>query len=193
VFEKLTIQETVRELQGDEKYGLTDEEARKRLDSHGRNVLREAKKTTVVGAFFEQLNDPLIYVLLAATVISILLGEISDAAIIVTVIVLNAVVGVIQEGKAQKALDALKKLTSPRAVVKRGGKQMEIAASELVPGDLVFLDAGRQVPADLRLLDTVNLKIEESACKRRAFHGGQGEYGLYVHRGDIRKRGRNCH
>ncbi|WP_148412108.1 cation-translocating P-type ATPase [Murimonas intestini] len=163
MFEKLTIQETVKELQGDEKNGLTDEEARIRLDSHGRNVLREAKKTTVVGAFFEQLNDPLIYVLLAATVISILLGEISDAAIIVTVIVLNAVVGVIQEGKAQKALDALKKLTSPRAVVKRGGKQMEIAASELVPGDLVFLDAGRQVPADLRLLDTVNLKIEESA------------------------------
>lgn len=163
MFEDKTIQETVRELQGDGKNGLTEEEAAKRLSRDGRNELKEGKRTTVVGAFFEQLNDPLIYVLLAATAISILLGEISDAAIIITVIILNAVVGVIQEGKAQKALDALKKLTSPHAIVKREGRQMEIPAAELVPGDLVYLDAGRQVPADLRLISTSNLKIEESA------------------------------
>ena len=107
--------------------------------------------------------DPLIYVLLAAGVISVLLGEQGDAAIIAAVVLLNAAVGVAQEGKAQKALESLKQMTKLKAVVKRDGRLLEIDSAELVPGDLVVLSAGQQVPADLRLIFTENLKTQEAA------------------------------
>ena len=113
--------------------------------------------------FFAQLNDILIYILLAAAVISALLGETSDAIIIAIVIFINATVGIIQESKAEKALDALKKLSTPKAVVKRDGELKEIPSEEVVPGDIIIIDAGRYVPCDLRLIETANLKIEESA------------------------------
>ncbi|MDO5424839.1 MAG: cation-translocating P-type ATPase [Eubacteriales bacterium] len=129
----------------------------------GRNVLEEKKPKTFLQSFLEQINDPLIYILLAAAAISILLKEYSDAAIIFTVILVNAVIGVIQEGKAQKALDALKTLTSPKAFVRRDGLPTEIPARDLEVGDIVYLEAGRQVPADLKLISAVSLKIEESA------------------------------
>ncbi len=163
VYEAKSIQETINSLGTDRKLGLTEQEAARRLEEYGKNQLAESGKKSVFMMFLEQLNDPLIFVLLAATVISLLLGEISDAAIIVAVIALNAVVGIIQEGKAAKALETLKKMASPHAVVVRGGHTGEIAAAELVPGDIVLLEAGRQVPADLRLIQSVNLKIEESS------------------------------
>lgn len=163
MFEQKRIQETVIELDSDQKRGLSESEAKQRLQKYGRNELKEERKKSVAEQLLEQLNDPLICVLLAAAAISFLLHEISDAAIIITVVIVNSVIGVIQEGKARKALDALKKMTSPKAMVKRDGRQMEIPASELVPGDLVVLDAGRQVPADLRLVTSSNMKVEESA------------------------------
>lgn len=163
MFEQKKIRETAVELDSDQERGLSGNEAGKRLQSYGRNELTEEKRKTKAEQLLEQLNDPLICVLLIAAAISFLLHEISDAAIIITVVIVNSVIGVIQEGKAQKALDALKKMTSPKAIVKRDGKQMEIPAAELVPGDLVCLDAGRQIPADLRLVSSSNLKIEESA------------------------------
>lgn len=129
----------------------------------GRNVLQDARKKTLPETFLEQLNDPLIFVLFVAAAISMLLGEVSDTAIILAVILVNAVVGVVQEGKAQKALDALKQMTSPTALVRRGSRQTEIPARDLIPGDIVCLDAGRQVPADLELISVNSLKIEESA------------------------------
>ena len=129
----------------------------------GRNVLKDARRKTLPESFLEQLNDPLIFILFVAAAISMLLGEVSDTAIILAVILVNALVGVIQEGKAQKALDALKQMTSPMAVIKRDGKQLEIPARDLIPGDIVCLDAGRQVPADLELISVNSLKIEESA------------------------------
>ncbi|MEE0419740.1 MAG: cation-translocating P-type ATPase [Lachnospiraceae bacterium] len=129
----------------------------------GRNVLEEAKPKTPVQSFLEQLNDPLIFVLFVAAAISMLLGEFSDTAIILAVIMVNAIVGVIQEGKAQKALEALKQLTSPTALVMRNGVPVEIPAKDLIVGDVVCLDAGRQVPADLKLTSVNSLKIEESA------------------------------
>lgn len=98
-----------------------------------------------------------------AAAISLLLREYSDTAIILAVILLNAVVGVIQEGKAQRALESLKEMTSPHALILKDGRPEEIAASDLIPGDVVLLDAGRQVPADLTLTEVSNLKIEESA------------------------------
>lgn len=129
----------------------------------GRNVLEDEQHKSAFSCFLEQLNDPLIFILFVAAAISMLLKEFSDMMIILAVILVNAVVGVIQEGKAQKALEALKEMTSPKAVVKRAGHVKEIPAADLIPGDIVCLEAGRQVPADLQLTTAVNLKIEESA------------------------------
>lgn len=161
--EQRLVRDIVKALSTNEKSGLSEAIAKKRLEEEGKNVLKEGRKKTKLETFFEQLQDPLIYVLLVAAVVSVLLGEVSDAMIIVVVVLMNAIVGMIQEGKARKALEALKKLTSPRAIVVRGGKEMEVAAEDLVRGDLVRLDAGRQVPADLRLVEAVNMKVEESA------------------------------
>ncbi len=163
MFEQKSAKETILELQSSEENGLSEQEAKKRLEQNGKNELTEGKRKSVTEAFLEQLNDPLIYVLLVAVVISLLLHEVSDAIIILVVVTVNAIVGVIQEGKAQKALEALKGLTIPKAIVKRNGRKREILSSELVVGDIVYLDAGRQIPADLRLIETVNMKVEESA------------------------------
>ncbi|PWJ47240.1 cation-translocating P-type ATPase [Faecalicatena contorta] len=163
MFEEKSMREILDALHTDTEKGLTEEEAAKRLQEDGPNVLKEGKKKTAAESFLEQLNDPLICVLLVAALVSFLLKEVSDAAIIAVVIIVNATVGVIQEGKAQKALEALKKLTSPKAVVRRGGTIRELPASELVKGDVVILETGAQVAADLRLVRTWNLKIEESA------------------------------
>lgn len=163
MFEEKSIQEISNLLHTDKEKGLTEQEASLRLNNYGPNVLKESRRKTKAEAFLEQLNDPLICVLLVAALVSFLLKEISDAIIITVVILVNATVGVIQEGKAQKALEALKKLTSPKAVVRRDGIAREIPAAELVQGDLVLLEAGVQIPADLRLVKTWNLKIEESA------------------------------
>ena len=135
------------------------------LSNHtrGQNVLEEGHHKTLPEAFLEQLNDPLIFILFIAAAISMLLGEISDTAIILAVILVNSVVGVIQEGKAQKALEALKQMTSPMALIRQNDKLIEIHARDLIPGDIVCLDAGRQVPADLELISVNSLKIEESA------------------------------
>ena len=163
VFEQYSIGQTAEELKSDIYEGLTQREAGERLRRDGRNEMKAARKKTPVESFLEQLNDPLIYVLIVAAVVSVLLGEISDAVIIGVVVVMNALVGMLQEGKARKALESLKKLTSPKAMVIREGRRMEIPAAELVKGDLVYLEAGCQVPADLRLTESANLKIEESA------------------------------
>lgn len=163
MFEKQNIQETVKELKSDAVKGLTDGEAFRRLQQNGRNEMKAAKKKTKIQLFLEQLKDPLIYILLIAAVVSVLLGEVSDAVIIGTVVLVNALVGMLQEGKARKALEALKKLTSPQTIVIRGGIRREIPAAELVTGDLVDLEAGAQVPADIRLTRSANLQVEESA------------------------------
>ncbi len=155
--------EVVRSLGSDRKQGLSAGEARTRLQKYGPNRLKEQKKKGILSLFMEQLNDPLIYILMAAIAISLFLGEAGDAGIIAAVILLNSVVGVIQEDRAIKAIDALKRLSSPKALVIRGGERYEVPSGELVPGDIVLLEAGRQVPADMRLLSAVNLKLEESA------------------------------
>lgn len=155
--------EVIRQFASSKEKGLTHLEADERLKKYGPNQLKEQKKKGIFMLFSEQLNDPLIYILMVAIVISFFLKEVGDAAIIAAVIVLNSVVGVIQEDKARRAIEALKELASPKALVKREGREMELPGSQLVPGDIVFLEAGRQVPADLRLIEAVNLKIEESA------------------------------
>lgn len=168
MFEQSSAAEAVAELKTDSVRGLTETEAAKRLAAYGRNEMKGARKKTVLESFLEQLNDPLIYVLIVAAAVSIFLGEYSDAIIIGVVVMLNATVGVLQEGKARKALESLKKLTSPKAFVIRDGRRQELPAAELVRGDLVWLEAGCQVPADLRLTKSANLKIEESALTGEA-------------------------
>lgn len=129
----------------------------------GNNVLADEKQKSVFESFLAQLNDPLIFILFVAAAISLVLKEIGDMAIILTVIMVNAMIGVIQEGKAQKALEALKEMTSPHALIRVGEQIREIPAADLVPGDIVCLEAGRQVPADLKLTMAINLKVEEAA------------------------------
>lgn len=163
MFEQYSIEQTAEELRTDIRNGLCTAEAAGRLKRDGRNEMKAARQKTPVESFLEQLNDPLIYVLIVAAVVSILLGESSDAVIIGVVVALNAVVGMLQEGKARKALESLKKLASPKAMVIREGRRREIPAAELVKGDLVYLEAGCQIPADMRLTAASNLKIEESA------------------------------
>ncbi len=163
MFEQCSVAETIEKLKSNGQSGVNMREAGERLRRDGRNEMKAPRKKTAIESFLEQLNDPLIYVLIVAAVVSVLLREISDAVIIGVVVVLNAVVGMLQEGKARKALESLKKLASPKASVIREGKHMEIPAAELVKGDLVCLEAGCQVPADLRLTESAHLKIEESA------------------------------
>lgn len=160
---KKSKNEILKELDVDEKNGLSSTEALRRLEKYGKNKLETKKKKTLFKQFLSQLKDVMIYILIIAAIISAFLGEISDALIILLVIVINAVIGVIQESKAEKALDALKELSTPKALVKRDGSLKEILSEDIVPGDIVIIDAGRYIPGDLRLIDTANLKIEESA------------------------------
>lgn len=155
--------EVIKELQVNALQGLASEDAKNRLSKYGENKLTAKKSKSLVQLFFAQLNDAMIYILLGAALISGILGEVSDAIIIAIVILINAIVGLIQESKAEKALEALKKLSTPKAIVKRDGELKEIASEEVVPGDLVIIDAGRYIPCDLRLIETANLQIEESA------------------------------
>ncbi|WP_274292716.1 calcium-transporting P-type ATPase, PMR1-type [Clostridium perfringens] len=160
---KKSKNEILQELDVDEKNGLSSTEALRRLEKYGKNKLETKKNKTLFKQFLSQLKDVMIYILIIAAIISAFLGEISDALIILLVIIINAVIGVIQESKAEKALDALKELSTPKALVKRDGSLKEILSEDIVPGDIVIIDAGRYIPGDLRLIDTANLKIEESA------------------------------
>ena len=136
---------------------------RGKTEERGRNVLEDEEKKSWAESFLEQLNDPLIFILFVAAAISLLLREYGDMAIILAVVLLNATVGVIQEGKAKKSLEVLKRMTSPHALLLEGDEVRQIPAADLIPGDLVVLEAGCQVPADLVLTEAVNLKIEEAA------------------------------
>ena len=143
--------------------GITGDEARKRLAQYGPNVLAEHKKRTVLGMFFGQFTDFMILVLIAAAVISGIIGEASDAIAIVLIVLLNAALGFSQEYRAEKAMAALKRMAASHAVVLRSGERQTIAASELVPGDIVLLEAGNIIPADMRLIKATRLMVEEAA------------------------------
>ncbi|SDC38501.1 cation-translocating P-type ATPase [Geotoga petraea] len=160
---KKTEQEVIEELNTDRKSGLNDSEVNRRIKKYGKNEFKEEKKKGLLKMIFEQINDVMIYILIAAAVASASLGEVSDAIIIGIVITLNAVIGIIQERKAEEAIKELKKLSSPKSLVKRNGKVVEVPTNKIVPGDIVVLEAGRMVPADLRLIDEASLKIEESS------------------------------
>ena len=163
---KKGIDEVLNDQNVNSKFGLSDSEVNERLQKYGENKLDEVKKKTLIQRFISQLKDVMIYVLLIASVINVIahgIDGLTEAVIILMVVLINAVVGVVQESRAEKTLEALKELSTPRAIVRRNGEVIEIDSKELVPGDIVIIDAGRYIPADLRLIETQNLQVEESA------------------------------
>ncbi|MGF0107817.1 calcium-translocating P-type ATPase, PMCA-type [Clostridium sp. SGI.024] len=155
--------EVINELSTDLINGLSSSEAKLRLTKYGLNKIQGKKKKSIFQLFLAQINDIMIYILLIAAIISFVVGEVSDSIIILIVIFINAIIGVIQESKAEKALEALKSMSTPKAIVKRDGNIIEIPSEEVVIGDIIIIDAGRYIPADLRIVEAANLKIEESA------------------------------
>jgi len=144
------------------KDGLSEEEVQQRLQKFGYNELVEAKKTSLLQIFLNQFKDVFVFMLLFATVVSFAIGETVDALTIAAIVILNAIVGFVQEYRSEKAMEAMKKLTAPKARVLRDGKEAMIPAKEVVPGDIVLLEAGDRVPADGRLLEVVEFKTDEA-------------------------------
>jgi len=143
--------------------GLSSGQFEQRLSQYGYNKLAQAKKKTLARRFFEQMSDPMVVVLIAAGVISGAVGEIPDAIIILMVVVLNSILGVVQEGKAEKAIEALQQMAAPFSKVRRDGHVQQIKSELIVPGDIVLLEAGDAVPADMRIIEASSLKIEEAS------------------------------
>ena len=149
-------------LNTDVERGLSPEEAKRRLEKYGKNEIRQTKKNTGLEIFLRQFQDPLVYILLAAAGASALLGEVTDFVLITIILIFNGIFGFAQEYKAEKALEELKRMTTPLAKVLRDGKIIEIRATELVPGDVVILEEGDAVPADIRLFEAKGLAVDES-------------------------------
>ncbi len=161
-----TAPESVGELGSDPQKGLTAAQAKKRLEEYGNNQLQAKKKKSLAAQFLEQMKDPMILVLLAAAVLSLVASggeDYIDAIIIVLIVLLNACISIFQENNAEKALEALRKMSAPLAKVIRDGQTQSLDTALLVPGDLIMLEAGDLVPADARLLQAANLKADESA------------------------------
>jgi P-type Ca2+ transporter type 2C len=164
-----SVSTIVEEINTDLQKGLNTEEINERLNIYGQNRLKEKKGRSPLQMFFDQFKNVLVIILLISAVVSAFLGETGDAVIITIILILNSTMGVIQEYKAEKSLAALKEMTAPDALVLRDGKQQQIMASELVPGDIVLLEAGDYVPADLRLFSSIDLKTEESVLTGESF------------------------
>ena len=145
------------------KQGLQRAQVEEREKQYGKNELTDKKKISILVLLFHQFKDVMIFILLIAAVISFLVGDVNDAIVILIILLLNALIGFVQEFRAEKAMEALKKMSSYNAAVRRDGKRLEIAASDLVPGDLVILEAGMLVPADIRLIESQSLKIQEAS------------------------------
>ncbi|MCZ7548685.1 MAG: HAD-IC family P-type ATPase [Anaerolineales bacterium] len=158
----LETEEVLQNLKVKEQ-GLTNEEAALRRETYGSNQLQEAARPGWLHMLWEQINTFVVWLLIIASAVSALLGDEIEAAAILAIVVLNATLGIIQERRAEEALAALKKLAAPEAQVLRDGHRASIPASELVPGDMVFLEAGNYIPADVRLLEAVNLRVEEAS------------------------------
>jgi Ca2+-transporting ATPase len=158
----LAVKELLSELHTSRE-GLSEEEARHRLESEGPNALEAESGSTLWSLVLKQIRSPLIYILLAAALLSILVHHYTDAGVILFVVVFNTVLGVIQEWRAEQALAALSKLTAPKARVLRDGQSQRVDARKVVPGDVIVLETGVRVPADARLIDTEDLQVDESA------------------------------
>ena len=165
--------QVLRELNTDPHKGLTEDEAKRRLEKYGYNELKKEERISPLILFFNQFKNILIIILLIAIVLSWIVGEKVDAAIIAVIVVFCAVLGFIQEYRAERALEALKKMLSPTITVLRGGKEEEIPSKELVPGDILLLEAGDKIPADARLVEIHSLKCDEAPLTGESFPVGK--------------------
>ena len=156
-------EEVLKELVANEQQGLTNKAAQEKLAQVGPNALVEGKKKSVVEVFLEQFKDLMVIILIVAAVISAFTGNLESTAVIIVVLILNAILGTVQHVKAEKSLEALKSLSAPVAKVLRDGKKQEIAAKDVVPGDILLLEAGDLVTADGRILDNFSLQVNESS------------------------------
>lgn len=169
MWHEMNIYEVLKEKNTDERIGLSTDEAKKRRIEYGLNKLNQKKKESLFVRFIKQFNDFMIIILIIASIISLVLAKVEgtndyiDSIIIIAIVIFNAILGLIQESKAEKSIEALQKMSSPTAKVKRDGKIIEVSSEEIVPGDIVILEAGKFVPADCRLINSYNLKIEEAA------------------------------
>ncbi|MFP2904120.1 cation-translocating P-type ATPase, partial [Pyxidicoccus sp. 3LFB2] len=143
--------------------GLTDEQARERLERHGPNVIQRQKRDGPLTLLWRQVNSPFIWVLVASSVLAIVMGKVTDGLVVAAVVVLNTLIGFVQEYRAGKAIEALSLMVPENATVVRGGRKESLPAARLVPGDVVELASGDKVPADMRLLASRNLQVEEAA------------------------------
>jgi Ca2+-transporting ATPase len=159
----MSADEVIKTLDTLPKSGLSSEEATRRLKEYGPNQLAGKPRPTFLKMLLAQLRNFIVIMLVVAAAVSAILGEWVDAGAIFAIVVLNSVLGVVQESRAEQALAALKKLAAPEAHVMRDGRRVDIPAPELVPGDIVFLEAGNFIPADVRLIEAVNLRIEEAS------------------------------
>lgn len=159
---QLSIEETLEKLHTNNK-GLSTADAEAKLQEFGPNELQEGKKKSIAKMLLAQFKDVMILILLAAAIISGVIGELSDTIVIIIIVVLNAIIGFFQEYRAEKAMEALKQMSVTQAKVLRNGSSSMLPATELVPGDVIMLEAGNAVPADVRMIESVNLKIEEAA------------------------------
>lgn len=157
-----SAEEIFKELKTSEE-GLNDAEANQRLKQYGVNELRKKTNRTILQMLWEQLKDPMILILIGAAVLSFALQEALEGGVILFIVAVNAVISIIQEKKAEASLEALKKMTAGRAIALRQGEESNIAACQLVPGDIVFLEDGAMVPADIRLINSSSLKIQEAS------------------------------
>ena len=164
-----SVEEIAKNLKTNINIGLSDDEAQKRFERYGPNNLKEKKKESIFVKFIKQFNDFMIITLIIAAIISAVVSKLNgeadyiDSIIIVAIVIFNAIMGLVQEQKAEKSLEALKKMSAPNAKVRRNGRVQEIDATLVVSGDIVILEAGNYVPADCRLINSYDLKIEESA------------------------------
>lgn len=169
MWHNLSTKDVEIKLETNLKDGLTDEEVAERLKKYGENKLQEQKKESIFIKFLKQFNDFMIIILIIAAVVSAIVtkiqgtGEYIDSIIIIAIVVLNAIMGLVQEAKAEKSLEALKKMSAPVAKVKRKGEIVTVKGTEIVPGDIIVLEAGNYIPADCRLVTSYNLKVEESS------------------------------
>ena len=143
--------------------GLSDAEAEKRLQQYGKNALHQSAKRTVLQMIKTQITDPMVLILIGASVFSAVLKEWTEAIVIMAIVILNAVIGIVQEKKAESSLEALRSMSTPNARVLRQGEESIVPAEELVPGDIVYLEDGTMVPADMRLIESANLKVQEAS------------------------------
>ncbi|HEX9090084.1 MAG TPA: HAD-IC family P-type ATPase, partial [Anaerolineales bacterium] len=159
----LTAEQILKQLATPPETGLTSEEAASRLQTYGLNELEEAQGITFWQMLIDQFNSFVVIMLIVAAIVSAILGDWEEAAAILAIVILNATLGVVQERRAEQALAALKKLAAPDAQVLRDGQRQSVPSTQLVPGDIVLLEAGNYIPADIRLLEAANLRIEEAA------------------------------